>query len=96
LRYARIGLQFKLWISDEEALIEPYHFGREDPSRINDPLCGFSQIHYTKTDREYKILSDHFDKLWKKSDPFWPEKQGQKNPWEIGDDLKNTINEKID
>lgn len=63
IRYSKVGLQFKLWLSDEAAMIEPYHFGRENPTDTGG-LCGFSQFHYTSEDREYKILKDHFDKLW--------------------------------
>jgi nucleoside phosphorylase len=71
IRYSQVGVQFKLWLSDDAAMIEPYHFGRENLTDTGG-LCGFSQNHYMSTDREYKILKDHFDKLWEGSTLFWP------------------------
>ncbi|MBN1252707.1 MAG: hypothetical protein JXA16_11265, partial [Bacteroidales bacterium] len=71
LRHAKVGLSFKLWLSDKIAIIEPYHFGR--PSKNSrGGLCGFSQIYYMKDTIEYKILEDHFNKLWGNSTEFWP------------------------
>ena len=87
-RYSRVGLQFKLWLTDKNALIEPYHIGRED-KKCRGGLCGFSQVFYTKYDREYKILKDHFENLWKRSDPFWPKSNGY--VWNIDDVKKADI-----
>ena len=67
MRYARVGTQFKLWLSNKAALIEPYHFGRE-PDKHSGGLCGFSQVLYSKDDKEYCILKDHFEKLWERSE----------------------------
>ena len=89
MRYARVGIQFKLWMSDEAALIEPYHFGRE-PDKIRSGLCGFSQVAYKKQDKEYQIIKDHFQKLWERSDPFWPESK-RVEPWNSKGKAKTSI-----
>jgi nucleoside phosphorylase len=71
LKYAPIGVEFKLWLSDKAAMIEPYHLGRENPDDKGG-LCGFTQIFYSLKDREYKILKNHFENVWKISKRFWP------------------------
>lgn len=74
MRYAKIGLPFKLWISDDEAFIEPYHIGKTGEVDANG-LCGFSRTLYKKGTEEYKRLKSHFEELWERSDSFWPEKK---------------------
>lgn len=72
MKYAKVGLQFKLWLSDKEAFIQPYHFGKDED---DDPIgmCKFTHILYSSNTDEYNLLKNHFDELWEKSDSFWPE-----------------------
>jgi hypothetical protein len=74
LRYSNTGLSFKLWLFDECALVEPYHFGklRVDQSRRESPLCGFSHLWIKPEALEYEILEHHFDQLWRKCERRWP------------------------
>lgn len=73
--YSQIGLAFKLWLFEDEAYIEPYHFGKEYEDRLKDesPLCGFSHIWVKQPTVEYQLLKDHFDKLWSRCKRYWPD-----------------------
>ena len=78
IRYAKAGISFKLWLSDDEAIIEPYHIGKAENGRGNG-LCGFSQILCKKGTEEYNRLKSHFEELWNRATPFWPEKKTKNN-----------------
>jgi len=74
LKYISLGLQFSLWLFDDVALIEPYHFGRRDA--IGN-LCEFAQMIIPSSDINYNLLENHFDNLWNHAPtrPVWPSKQ---------------------
>lgn len=73
MKHSPVGVGFKLWLTETAAMIEPYHFGKENKQDYDTGLCGFSQILYSNNDREYIILRDHFNNLWERSETFWPE-----------------------
>ncbi len=66
--YSGIGLSMGLYLFEDCARTEPYHFGkkRENRNKNESALCGFSQLWIQRTAQEYEILENHFDNLWKK------------------------------
>lgn len=75
LAYSAIGLPFNLWLFENIARIEPYHFGKRRPDRDKpeSPLCGFAQLWFRQEAPEYDVLLDHFNNLWSRSQLFFPE-----------------------
>lgn len=67
VRQSRIGLPFKLWMSETEALIEPIHLGKSGEGQDQGGLCGFTLLRFTKNDPEYAVLLSHFETLWNSS-----------------------------
>jgi nucleoside phosphorylase len=74
IRYSTIGLPFKLWLFEDEALVEPYHFGKfvKEKAATESPLCGFSHLWIKKAAPEYELLEDHFTQLWERGYRLFP------------------------
>lgn len=70
LKYVSIGLPFSLWLFHDVALMEPYHLGKR-PGIGN--LCEFAQMIIPSQDINYRIVEDHFMRLWREvpSKPVW-------------------------
>lgn len=63
LKYSRYPLTFSLWLFDDFAVLEPYHYGKQE----NMPhLCGFSMIKMDAGSQEYGTVKLHFDVLWER------------------------------
>ena len=78
LRKTCRGLSFNLWLFSDRAIIEPYHFGKL-PEKCNEPhMCKFSQFTvFRERDEEYRMLAEHFERLWKDARPVWPRSTGK-------------------
>jgi class 3 adenylate cyclase len=61
VRRTSIGLGFSLWLFNDMALVEPFHFAKETGK---PHLCGFALMFIPKGQREYDLLKGHFEKLW--------------------------------
>lgn len=69
LRYSPVGLAFSLWLFPDHALMEPYHFGKDE--RCGEHLCSFPQFKIPKQKIQYSLLEKHFDVMWKMARPVW-------------------------
>ncbi len=56
-----LSLSFSLWLFNDFALVEPYHYGKFQGAAH---LCGFSLIKIGKGTYEYSALEKHFKLLW--------------------------------
>lgn len=71
LKYTKRGLAFSLWLFNDLALIEPYHFGKR-PSVHH--LCEFSQLiipRFSESGIPYELLESHFANLWNDPEAKW-------------------------
>jgi nucleoside phosphorylase len=76
IRYSKVGLGFKLWIFEDVAYIEPYHFGKPKKAPTTDTgLCGFSHLWIQRSEPEYELLDDHFQQLWNRLPKGWPRRE---------------------
>ncbi len=81
LRKTQRGLTFNLWLFDDSAIVEPYHFGKLPDKRREPHMCKFSQFTiFRERDEEYRMLKQHFENLWNDARPVWPEFQGSEVP----------------
>jgi hypothetical protein len=63
LRYSKYPLTFSLWLFNEFAFLEPYHYGKYE----NVPhLCGFGLLKMDNCTHEYETVRRHFEVLWVK------------------------------
>lgn len=73
LKRTGYGLSFSLWLFADQAIVEPYHLGKLDEKH----MCQFSQFHvFEEREKEFKMLTRHFENLWSESAYFWPEIHG--------------------
>ena len=68
LRYSSVAPGFSLWLFEDVAFVEPFHFGRIDPDIPH--LCGFSQICVPLGTNDFELLTAHFDTLWHHAQPI--------------------------
>jgi hypothetical protein len=61
IRRTSVGIGFSLWLFKDIAFAEPHHFGREEGDQH---LCKFSTLIIPQGNREYDLLTKHFDALW--------------------------------